>query len=139
MTKKESSTVQKSRLKSNDKQLCWAKPCRSSMFAGKLEDEIIGLQSSLQVPGKEELSFANTVLFTLCFHLKRRDGRREGLLSERFVLVDAAMRVLYFLWACVCEATKAAFGQKTTCHRGQVRVTGVPWAQLLVPIQVQPE
>ena len=78
MTKKESSTVQKSRLKSNDKQLCWAKPCRSSMFAGKLEDEIIGLQSSLQVPGKEELSFANTVLFTLCFHLKRRDGRREG-------------------------------------------------------------
>lgn len=31
--KKESSTVQKSRLKSNDKQLCWAKPCRSSMFA----------------------------------------------------------------------------------------------------------
>ena len=85
MTKKESSTVQKSRLKSNDKQLCWAKPCRSSMFTGKLEDEIIGLQSSLQVPGKEELSFANTVLFTLCFHLKRRDGRREG--RDTFIYV----------------------------------------------------
>lgn len=37
-----------------------------------------------------------------------------SLLSERFVLVDAALRVLYFLWACISKATKAAFGQKTT-------------------------
>lgn len=73
-------------------------PC----LPGKLEDEIIGLQSSLEVPGKEELSFANAVLFTLCFRLKRRDGRREG--RDTFIYVwgtlgNMCMELHYLLQA----------------------------------------
>lgn len=49
-------------------------PC----LPGKLEDEIIGLQSSLEVPGKKETQFCKLSLFTLCFGLKEGwEGGRD--------------------------------------------------------------
>lgn len=51
---------------------------RPPCLPGKLEYEIGGLQSSLQVPGKEELSFANTVLFMLFFHLLKKGWEERG-------------------------------------------------------------
>lgn len=48
-------------------------PC----LPGKLEDEIIGLQSSLEVPGKEELKFCKCCLVHTLLSLKKK-GWEEG-------------------------------------------------------------
>lgn len=62
----------------------WANACNPSRFACEAwEWDHRSLESFLQLPGKEELSFANIVLFMLCFSLiKKGVGMEEEILSS---------------------------------------------------------